>query len=153
MPPLELPDLSPISVTPIGLVVNNVTDPRRHDWSRVRSRLQLLPELAPALEGLAGFSHLIVVCWLHEVNEDERALRQVHPAGDQRLPARGVLALRTHHRPNPIAVSVVSVDAVDGTTVSVRGLDAIHGTPVLDIKPYLPPYDSVPDAKLAAWAR
>jgi tRNA-Thr(GGU) m(6)t(6)A37 methyltransferase TsaA len=147
------PGLPAIPVTPIGWVRNGVADPDRHDWTGVRSRLVLRPELAPALAGLEGFSHLFVVCWLDRVPEAERALLQVHPAGDPSLPARGVLALRTHHRPNPIGVSVVALEKVEGAVVHVRGLDACDRTPVLDLKPYLPPYDAVPAARLPDWAR
>ena len=137
---------------PIGWVRNEVADPDRHDWSRVRSRLVLRDDLAPALEGLDGFSHVLVLCWLDRVGDEERRLRQVHPAGDRSLPPRGVLALRTHHRPNPVGMTVVRVARVEGSRVHVVGLDAIDGTPILDIKPYLPPYDSVPDARLPGWA-
>jgi tRNA-Thr(GGU) m(6)t(6)A37 methyltransferase TsaA len=148
-PPLDLPS---IAVAPIGVVRNDVHGADRHDWSRVRSRLVLRPDLAPALDGLDGFSHLIVVCWLDRVTEEQRRLLSVHPAGDPSLPARGVLALRTHHRPNPIAVSVVSLEGIDGTVLRVRGLDAADRTPVLDIKPYIAHYDSIPDARLPGWA-
>lgn len=147
-----LPELAPVTVSPIGVVRNDVRDPDRHDWSRVRSRLLLVPELAPALAGLDGFTHLIVVTWLDRVTDEERQVLSVHPAGDPALPARGVLALRTHHRPNPIGVSVVPVERVEGAVIHVRGLDAADGTPLLDLKPYIPHYDSVPAARLPGWA-
>lgn len=147
-----LPALEPVTLAPIGAVRNDVRDPGRHDWSRVRSRLVLLPGLAPALAGLDGFTHLIVITWLDRVTDEERALLRVHPAGDPSMPERGVLALRTHHRPNPLGVSVVPVERIDGTVIHVRGLDAADGTPLIDIKPYIPPYDSVPDARLPGWA-
>jgi tRNA-Thr(GGU) m(6)t(6)A37 methyltransferase TsaA len=146
------PGLPAIPVEAIGWVRNGVHHLRREDWAGVRSRLVLKEELAPALVGLEGFSHIIVVCWLDRVTEEERRLRQVHPAGDPALPARGVLALRTHHRPNPIALSVVALEGIAGAVVQVRGLDAIEKTPVLDIKPYIPHYDSVPSATLPGWA-
>jgi tRNA-Thr(GGU) m(6)t(6)A37 methyltransferase TsaA len=146
------PGLPPVSIVPIGWVRNGVTDPNRHDWSRVVSRLVLREELAGALAGLEGFSHVIVVCWLDRVTDAERRLRTVHPAGDPALPARGVLALRTHHRPNPIGVSVVALERVAPPVLVVRGLDAADRTPVLDVKPYVPLYDSVPDARLPGWA-
>ena len=63
-----------------------------------------------------------------------------------------MLALRTHHRPNPIGVSVVPLLRMEGTRLHVRGLDAVDGTPVLDIKPYVPFYDCVPTARLPGWA-
>lgn len=147
-----LPTLEPVTLTPIGIVRNNVSNPDRHGWSRVRSRLVLLPDLAPALAGLEDFTHLIVVTWLDRVTDEERALLTVHPAGDPALPRRGVLALRTHHRPNPIGVSVVPVERIEATVIHVRGLDVADGTPLLDLKPYIPHYDSMPAARLPGWA-
>jgi tRNA (adenine37-N6)-methyltransferase len=146
------PPRMPVSITPIGWVRNSITDPDRHDWSRVVSRVVLRDDLVHALDGLDGFSHVIVVCWLDRVGEDERGLKSVHPAGDMSIEARGVLALRTHHRPNPIGISVVALERVSGAVLRVRGLDAADRTPVLDIKPYLPTYDSVPHARLPRWA-
>jgi tRNA (Thr-GGU) A37 N-methylase len=63
-----------------------------------------------------------------------------------------VLALRTPARPNPIGVSAVRLLAVRGNVLEVAGLDAVHGTPVLDVKPYLPPYDAIPDARMPDWS-
>jgi len=85
--PEGFPGLPPILIEPIGWVRNKVRDPDRHDWSGVRSAIVLRPDLAEALDGLDGFSHLIVVCWLDRVSEDERQLRRVHPAGDPALRA------------------------------------------------------------------
>ena len=151
--PDEFAPLPPLAIEPIGWVRNSVRDPARHDWSGVRSRLVLRADLAPALAGLTGFSHVIVVCWLDRVSAAERRLLAVHPAGDERLPAVGVLGLRTHHRPNPLAVSVVPLLRLDGRIAEVQGLDVIDRTPVLDIKPYIPHYDSVPEARLPEWVR
>lgn len=150
--PETFPGLPPVTIEPIGWVRNDVSNPNRHDWSAVRSRLVLRSDLRWALSGLDGFSHLIVVCWLDQVRDEERRLTQVHPAGNPDLPARGVLALRTHHRPNPIGVSVVPLEGIDGAILLVRGLDAADRTPILDLKPYIPHYDSVPDARLPGWA-
>jgi tRNA-Thr(GGU) m(6)t(6)A37 methyltransferase TsaA len=151
--PEPFPGLPAVAVEPIGWVRNGIADPRRHDWAAVQSSLVLRDELAPALAGLDGFSHLLVVCWLDRVSEDARRLLTVHPAGDPSLPARGVLSLRTHHRPNPVGVSVVALEGIEGAVLRVRGLDVIDRTPVLDLKPYIPSYDSVPTARLPDWVR
>lgn len=144
--------LPPICMEPIGVVRSPVRDGRRDDWSGVRSVVELRAEHEAALAGLDGFSHALVITWLHLVSEEERGLGAVHPAGDPSLPRIGVLALRTHHRPNPVGVTVVRIEGVEGTRVRVCGLDAVDGTPVLDLKPYIAAYDSVPDARLPAWA-
>ena len=142
----------PIPITPIGVVRNGEHDPARQDWTRVRSRIELRPELAPALDGLEGFSHVIVVGWLDRIPEELRERRAAHPGGDERLPLRGAFALRGA-RPNPIAVTVCRLRSAGDASVEVEGLDLIDGTPVLDLKPYIAVYDSEPDATLPDWAR
>ena len=142
----------PIPITPIGFVRNGEHDPARQDWTRVRSRIELRPELASALDGLEGFSHVIVVGWLDRIPEELRERRQAHPGGDKRLPLLGAFALRGA-RPNPIAVTVCRLRSAGDASVEVEGLDLIDGTPVLDLKPYIAVYDSEPDATLPDWAQ
>jgi tRNA-Thr(GGU) m(6)t(6)A37 methyltransferase TsaA len=144
-----------IRVDPIGRVSNGETDVARVDWSAVRSEIVLdaglHTDIAEALLGLTGYSHVIVVAWLDRIPPDLRERRTAHPSGDE-LPLQGALALRGGARPNPIAVTVCRLLAVDGATVAVEGLDLVDGTPVLDVKPYIAFYDSVPDATLPEWA-
>ncbi|MXW24621.1 MAG: tRNA (N6-threonylcarbamoyladenosine(37)-N6)-methyltransferase TrmO [Chloroflexi bacterium] len=144
--------LEPLEITPIGVVRNGEHDVRRQDWSRVRSEVELRPELAEALAGLDGFSHVIVVGWLDQIPDELRERRQAYPGGDERLPLLGSFALRGA-RPNPIAVTVCRLRGVEGSTLRVEGLDLVDGTPVLDVKPYIAVYDAVPDAKLPRWAQ
>jgi tRNA-Thr(GGU) m(6)t(6)A37 methyltransferase TsaA len=143
---------APIALRPIGVVRNGVRRPRPGGWEQVESRIEVEPGLAEALRGLDGFSHLIVLTWLHLAAAEPRDLLAIHPGGEERLPLVGVFALRVAGRPNPIGCSVVPLLGLSGGTLRVRGLDAVDGTPVLDLKPYLPPYDSVPDALLPDWA-
>lgn len=144
--------LEPVVLHPIGVVRSRIRDLRFRDTSREQASVHLCDAYVSALIGLDGFSHAIVLTWLDQVSEEERGRIKEHPAGDRSLPEVGVLALRTHHRPNPIGVSVVRIERLNGTRLDVIGLDVVDGTPVLDIKPYLPPYDSVPDAALPGWA-
>ena len=137
---------------PIGIVRNAVREARMLGWESVESRIVLRRELADALDGLEGYSHLIVLFWIDRVPEGERGATRIHPMGDPALPLLGVLATRTQLRPNPIGVSIVPLLARKGNELRVRGLDAIDRTPVLDIKPYIPHYDSVPQATMPAWA-
>ncbi len=141
-----------IAMSAIGTVHNGIAKPRQACWETVESRIELRPDLAEAVRGLDGFSHLIVLTWLHLAAAEPRDVLSLHPGGDPRLPRIGVLALRIAGRPNPIGCSVVELLRVDGSMLYVCGLDAIDATPVLDVKPYLPPYDSVPDARLPEWA-
>ena len=142
----------PVAYRPIGVVRNRVRDFRSEGWEDVRSDILLREDLAPALDALEGFSHVIVVFDLNRVPEAERRLT-VAIGNEDSPPQRGVLATRSQLRPNAIGVPVVSVLHRRKAVLRVRGLDALDGTPVLDIKPYLPAYDAVPDAKLPDWAQ
>jgi tRNA-Thr(GGU) m(6)t(6)A37 methyltransferase TsaA len=147
------PEARPAAVfSPIGVVRNAVKKPQMGGWESVESRIVVRRELADALDGIEGYSHVIVLFWIHRVPEEERGAARIHPMGDPALPLLGVFATRTQLRPNPIGVSVVPLLARNGNVLRVRGLDAIDGTPVLDVKPYIPHYDSVPQATIPAWA-
>ncbi len=152
---------SPVTLQPIGVVRSGERDVRRGDWSRVESRVELRAELGEALLGLDGYSHVVVLGWLDRVPAELRERRRAYPAGDERLPLQGALALRGGARPNPISLTVCELLAVetpdgedegDGGALLVRGLDLVDGTPVLDVKPYIAFYDAVPEAMLPRWA-
>ncbi len=138
-----------IHLHPIGYVHNGVQTPRPDGWAAIGSRIELLAEYAPGLLALDGFSHVTVVCWLHLVPPDLRTVTQ-DPVAPGRPPA-GTFATRSQRRPNPLGVSVVHLVKVAGATVTVRGLDAIDGTPVLDLRPYLPPFDAPANARMPRW--
>ncbi len=141
----------PISYRAIGVVRNRVREARVDGWSDVRSDIILRDNLADALDAVDGFSHVIVLFHLHRVPEDARRLKLPVGVGESAA-ERGVLATRSQLRPNPIGLAVVQVLHRRKAVLRVRGLDALDGTPVLDIKPYLPSYDSVPEARLPDWA-
>jgi tRNA-Thr(GGU) m(6)t(6)A37 methyltransferase TsaA len=143
----------PAVFRPIGVVRNKVREPRMDGWEHVRSDLIFRDDLTDALDGIETYSHIIVIFYLHVVPEEERTTGRIHPCGDPGLPEQGVLATRSQLRPNAIGVSVVPLLRRRKNILRVRGLDAIDGTPVLDIKPYVPHYDSVPDAKVPDWTR
>jgi tRNA-Thr(GGU) m(6)t(6)A37 methyltransferase TsaA len=138
---------------PIGVVRNNVRAPRMDGWDQVRSDLIVRDDLLDGLHGIETYSHIIVLFHIDRVPEGERTSGRIHPRGDTRLPEQGVLATRSQRRPNPIGVAVVPLLRRRKNILRVRGLDAINGTPVLDIKPYIPRYDSVPDARVPGWTR
>ena len=96
------------------------------------SRIVLNPELTPGLEGLEKQPRILVVFHFHL--SDGYQLHQ-HPRGDVTRPTRGVFALRSPRRPNPIGVTEVELLEIQGNVLKVRGLDAVDGTPVLDLKP------------------
>ncbi|MSQ35983.1 MAG: S-adenosylmethionine-dependent methyltransferase [Dehalococcoidia bacterium] len=142
-----------ITLAPIGAVEGAGDDVARQDWSRVRSAIRLRSNLAEALLGLGGYSHVIVIAWLDRIPAELRERRQAYPAGDERLPLQGALALRGGARPNPLAVTVCRLLAVEGELLRLEGLDLVDGTPVLDVKPYIPHYDAVGKATIPRWAR
>jgi tRNA-Thr(GGU) m(6)t(6)A37 methyltransferase TsaA len=117
----------------IGHVKNAFDGPAAPDKIRsVESRIVIHPTLTEGLKGLGVGQRVMVVFYFHRSQGFD--LLQ-HPQGDRSRPRRGVFALRSPHRPNPVGVTVVELVAVEGNVLRVRGLDAINGTPVLDLKP------------------
>jgi len=88
------------------------------------------------LEGIEDFSHLNVIFWMHDIPASERRELKARPRGCRDMPLVGVLATRAPHRPNPIGLSLVELVERRGNILKVRGLDALDGSPVLDLKPY-----------------
>jgi tRNA-Thr(GGU) m(6)t(6)A37 methyltransferase TsaA len=153
-PTSELPDLPEISMRPIGVVRNAINEPQPpgFDWSAVKSRILVRPQLADSLLGLDTYSHVKVLFWPHLVPTDVIGSKhRLHPRDDPENPLQGILATRSQIRFNPILVTAVPLLSIKGNTVRVRGLDAVDGTPVLDIKPYFPHFDSIPDARVPEW--
>lgn len=140
-----------ITMEPIGTVKNNVTEPIQQQWEEIESELVLNPDLVEALEGLEEFSHIIVLFWMHRTFPQPGPWGKVHPRKRQDLPLVGLLATRSPIRPNSIGMTVVRLLERRENVLKVRGLDALDGTPVLDIKPYLPRGDCIPGAEFPAW--
>lgn len=152
---LRLPPVprDPVVLRPIGVVRNNVREPRPDGWEHVRSDLVFREDLDAALDGIEQYSHVIVIFAFHRVPEDARTTGRLHPRGDPSLPEQGVLATRSQTRPSGIGLSVVPLQRRRHNVLRVLGLDAIDGTPILDIKPYFPHFDSVPGARVPDWAQ
>lgn len=136
---------------PIGVVQNNAPEKVDHSWGEVVSHLALRDDLADGLTGLEAFSHILVVYHLSEAKfiPEKHLIRR--PQGREDMPMVGIFAQRAKDRPNPIGITAVRLLGVEGNTATVQGLDAIDGTPVLDIKPYYPIYDRKDDATVPAW--
>ncbi len=130
-------------VEPIGVVKSPVTQTVDEDWGGVLSEIHLTPSLAPGLTGIDQFRYIIVVFHMHKASFDpERDLIR-RPQGRPDMPEIGIFAQRAKHRPNPIGMTAVQLSKVDGNVLTVKGLDAIDGTPILDIKPYYPAFDRI----------
>ncbi len=146
-------DRGKVELQPIGRVRNEVEEkPADGVWEELVSEIEIEEEFEPALEGIEEFSHIIVLFWIDRRDPSDRPL-QVHPQGRQDLPLKGVFATRSPARPNRIGLTVVKLLERDGRVLRVLGLDALNGTPVLDIKPYLVRGDSVPDASIPDWLK
>lgn len=128
------------TVRPIGVVHTLFASPDGVPIQAARSdafgRVEVYPEYAPGLKDLDGFSHIILVYWFHRAKGFSLAVR---PFLDDQ--PHGLFATRYPARPNPIGLSVVELVAVDDCTLHVRGVDVLDGTPLLDIKPFVPAFD------------
>ena len=130
---------SPYVVTPIGTVVSTRSAATDDDWDREAVRIELDPARfgADALAGLDAFSHVEVIFRMHGVDPAKIETGARHPRHREDWPKVGTFAQRGKNRPNTIGTTVCRVLGVEGTTLRVQGLDAIDGTPVLDLKPWV----------------
>jgi len=137
---------------PVGYVRSDRTEMSAGHWAKVESRIELVPLYAKGLAGLDEFSHVVVVFHLDRIPAFDPVKQLTrNPRGMENLPPVGVFAQRTKFRPNPIGVTAVELVAIDDKGITVRGLDALDGTPVLDIKPYIPAFERKDDVRLPAW--
>jgi len=141
---------SPVVLKPIGTVKNEVKEIGKHGWDQIVSEIVVRPDLSDALDGLEEFSHIVVIFWMHLSPSGESTPHKTHPQMRPDLPLVGVLATRSPVRPNPVGISVVKLLERRDNILKVMGLDAIDGTPVVDIKPYLP-RDAVSQIKGPDW--
>ncbi|MCP8313868.1 MAG: tRNA (N6-threonylcarbamoyladenosine(37)-N6)-methyltransferase TrmO [archaeon] len=127
------------SFKPIGYVRTDADEDQiKKDRKNVISEIIISEELTEALDGIEDFSHLFIIFYMHKAFA-ERINLKVHPRGRPDLPLVGVFATRSPYRPNPIGLTLVELIKRKGNKIKVRGLDAIDGTPIIDIKPYDPP--------------
>ena len=138
-----------VKMKPIGYVRTSSIGDEVKDKSRT-SNVIIDPELVPALDGITSYSHLHVLFWMHEISPEKRMTLKVHPRGREDLPLTGAFAVRTNLRPNPIGLTIVELVNVEDNILTVRGLDAFDGTPVLDIKPY-DYWDIAKNVKVPEW--
>jgi len=127
-----------VRLVAIGTVESPLTDrasaPRQGDEGAPDARLVFEPRLADALDGIAAGDDLLVLTWLDRARRD---ILRVHPRGDPSRREQGVFSTRSPDRPNPIGLHRVTVVAIDGVELRVRDLEALDGTPIIDVKPLL----------------
>jgi len=139
-----------IEMKPIGYVHNDVANKKDVSWGQDVSVIELEEEYYSGLEGLSDFSHAIIIYHLDKaVYDKEKHLRR-RPQNRDDMPLVGIFSQRGKDRPNRIGMTSVQIVNVEDTQLTVKGLDAIDGTAVLDIKPYYPAYDKK-DAIVPEW--
>ena len=144
-------ELPTITLKAIGIVRNELKQPPvRIDRWEVVSEIVIEPSLTEALDGLEEYSHITVLWWMHLLPSGEVTLK-VHPMGREEFPLKGLFALRTPNRPNRIGKTTVRLLQRQGNILRVKGLEALDGSPVIDIKPYIPRYDSAANTKVPPW--
>lgn len=160
-----------LHLTPVGVVRSSITTPmltagesgltldERMDrikeyHRRVKEtvcRLEIFPRWVELLGGIEGFSHILVLYWPHLIDPARRGLKKVHPMGRKDLPQQGIFATCSPARPNPVLVSAVPLVGRKGNLIEVRGLEAVDGSPLIDIKPYSKAYLQVENLRVPAW--
>ena len=137
--------------TYIGYVKTDIEEKMVTNWGNVYSQIEINKELEKGLTGLKDFSHLTIIYHLDkaEFSEEKHLCRK--PQNREELPSVGIFAQRAKNRPNPLGITTVELMDVKDNIIYVKGLDAINGTPILDIKPYYPQYDKVENAKIPEW--
>jgi tRNA-Thr(GGU) m(6)t(6)A37 methyltransferase TsaA len=125
-------------ITPIGRVESPLTSlasaPKQGDEGAPDAWLVFEPTVLEALDGIQKGDDLVVLTWLDRARRD---VLRVHPRDDESRPRRGVFSTRSPHRPNPIGLHPVQVESINGARVRVRNLEAVDGTPIIDVKPVI----------------
>lgn len=140
--------MKPITLNPIGYVKNNVKETRLGNFANEVSEVIVDEKFTEALDGIDGYSHLIIVYWMDKVKD---YVVKHQPQGNPDVPIVGIFACRCPRRPNPIAITTVKLMSRNKNKIKVKGLDVLDGTPVIDIKPYWPQYDKVENEKYPDW--
>lgn len=162
------PDSRIIQLEPVGVIRNQSKAPSwgatfsKLDWieraasmkeqNESVSELVINASLGGILDGIEDFSHIMVIYWAHLVPAKRRSVTKVHPMGNKDFPLVGVFATHSPVRPNSILVTVVRLIERRGNVLKVSGLDAIDGSPILDIKPYQP-YHEPNDIRVPSWMK
>jgi tRNA-Thr(GGU) m(6)t(6)A37 methyltransferase TsaA len=140
-------------IAPIGYVKGLRDRPRDDEWGEEESYIELVESFtAEALQGIEDFSHIEVVYLFHRVDASKIVIGARHPRNNTAWPAVGIFAQRGKNRPNRIGCTICRVLAVDGVRLKVAELDAIDGTPVLDIKPVMAEYLPRHEMRQPAWS-
>jgi tRNA-Thr(GGU) m(6)t(6)A37 methyltransferase TsaA len=142
-----------IILQPIGRVRNEFESEIPKGYEDSLTEIIINEDLIEGLHKLEENSHIVVVFWMHRVKDEDRKIMKMHPKGREDLPLLGVFATRSPRRPNPMGIRAVKLVEKKDNILKVKGLDALNGTPILDIKPYSSKHDLVTDAKTPWWIK
>ncbi|UCE57334.1 MAG: tRNA (N6-threonylcarbamoyladenosine(37)-N6)-methyltransferase TrmO [Candidatus Bathyarchaeota archaeon] len=137
-----------INIKPIGVAKNSEKEPRFGSFTSLVSEIIVDEKFTDALNGIEDYSHVIIVYWMDKVKNYVITHR---PQGNPDVPVVGIFACRCPPRPNPIAITTAKLVEREGNKIKVKGLDILDNTPIIDIKPYWPIYDSVKNGKIPEW--
>lgn len=160
-----------ITLRPVGVIRNRTSEPslvagsdglsaqedHAATMSRIREKRKEISEiiinsdLEDLLDGIEDYSHVIVLYWAHRVDEQGRSISHVHPMGRRENPLVGIYATCSPARPNPVLMTVVRQCERDGHILKVAGIDAVDGSPVIDIKPYVAESYPRDDIRIPGW--
>ena len=160
-----------IIIKPVGIIENDIHEPflvsgkdglkqRKGDKTSMDdvhkktesiSRIIINEDLDGILDGIDGYSHLTVLFWGHVVPEEGRSLTKVHPIGREDFPLVGLFGTCSPARPNPVLMTVARLIRREGNVLEVTGLDAIDGSPIIDIKPYVREFYPQEDVRVTGW--
>ena len=140
-----------MDMRPIGIVKSPVSEQSDENWGKVVSEIHVDESFSPGLRGLMEFSHITVVFFMHQAAFNPSTDLVRRPQGRADMPLVGIFAQRAKHRPNPLGMTAVPLVKIEENVLTVRGLDAIDGSPVLDIKPYVSAFDRVDQPVIPEW--
>ncbi len=163
----------PITLRPVGFVRNELDEPflkagdeglemeerieavkaQIRKIRKMKSQIIIHQELAGILEGIEAYSHLVILYWAHKTPEKSRAFTRVHPMGRKDIPLTGLFSTCSPARPNPILTTVVRLCGRNENVLEVTGIDAINGSPVIDIKPYVRDWYPQKEVRIPEWMR
>lgn len=143
--------MAEIKLNPIGIVHNEIKKTGFHDHENIVSEIEIDAKWSELLDGIEEFSHIIVLFWMHKVPGNTPPPVKVHPRGRADLPLVGTFATRSPHRPNSIGLTIVKLIERRGNVLRVQGLDAVDGTPVIDIKSYMIPKIARNEIRMPEW--
>lgn len=142
-----------IQLTPVAYVCNSRKEISDDFWGGIISEIKLTDDfLADAFEGLTDFSHVEIIFYFDKADKSKSVTGKAHPRGNTDWPETGIFAMRKKDRPNLLGLTIVKIVKVEGKSIFVTGLDAIDGTPVLDIKPVLKDFLPNEEIKEPVWA-